>query len=285
MLYISPLFVLDNPRNSFGYADDVAILETSSSLDTNANKIGTAINQVVPWNPARPYLKWLGVHFDRKLSFKHHAQIQTAKALKVARAISCLGNTISAVPPHLSRQAAVAYLLPIAHFAAETWWSGRTRKKGWKTVSNRVGGHLAVLDKLYSTVARAILPAYRTTPRAALLREAGLQPAELAPETISIRAVIRTRRLDSRHPLFVRGQDSTRLAALSRFSRLIKDIPLSDRIDPLRLPHRAIKESEQGSLARIGFTSELKELRVINFREFAQSLLRNDVTARHSAPS
>ncbi|KAI1003873.1 hypothetical protein K3495_g4334 [Podosphaera aphanis] len=206
MLYLSPLFRLDNLRKSFGYPDDVAILETSPSLDTNADRIGTAVNQVVSCvaeNPAHPYLKWLGVHFDRKLSFKHHAQVQTAKAPKVARAIRCFGNTISEVPPHLSRQAVAVCVLPIAHFAAETWWPGRTRKKGRKTVSIRVGSHLAVLDKLYSTVARAILPAYRTTPWAALLREAGLQPAELTPDTISIRAAIRTRRLNSRHPLFV----------------------------------------------------------------------------------
>ncbi|KAI1003548.1 hypothetical protein K3495_g4657 [Podosphaera aphanis] len=109
MLYTS-LFRLDNLKKSFGYADDVAILETSPFLDTNANRIRTAVNQVVSWgtsegitfdpgksellhfsrrprdkgvgtqvvsnsfiiveNPARPYLKWLGVHFDRKLSFQ-----------------------------------------------------------------------------------------------------------------------------------------------------------------------------------------------------------------------
>ncbi|KAI0998014.1 hypothetical protein K3495_g10177 [Podosphaera aphanis] len=217
------------------------------------------------------------MHFDRKLSFKHHAQIKTAKALKVAQAIRCFGNTISGVPPHLSRQAAAACVLPIAHFAAETWWPGRTRKKGRKTVSNRVSGHLAVLDKLYSTVARPILPAYRTTPCTALLREAGIQPAELVLDTISIQPAIRTRRLDSRHPLFVRGQDSTHFPALSRFSRSIKKIPFSERIDPLRLPPWAIKESDQGSLARIGFTSEPKELWVINFHEFLQSLPRNDL--------
>ena len=53
-----------------------------------------------------------------------------------------------------------------------------------------------MLDKVYSTAARVILPVFRTTPRAVLYRESGLNPAEVTLDIISRRAAIRTRRLD-----------------------------------------------------------------------------------------
>ncbi|KAI0995893.1 hypothetical protein K3495_g12287, partial [Podosphaera aphanis] len=129
MLYISPLFKLEGLKNSFGYADDVAIPEISPTLEANSEKISTAIDQALSWSiqegikfdPAkselihfsrkhrdkerspqvqtshftitensRPYIKWLGIHFDRKLTFRHHAQVQATKALKVANALRCI---------------------------------------------------------------------------------------------------------------------------------------------------------------------------------------------------
>ena len=72
-------------------------------------------------NPERPYLKWLGVLFDRKLTFKYHVQAQSAKAMKTARAFFSLGNTLRGVSASLIHQAVTACVLPIAYFAAETW--------------------------------------------------------------------------------------------------------------------------------------------------------------------
>ncbi|KAI0991823.1 hypothetical protein K3495_g16364, partial [Podosphaera aphanis] len=148
MLYIAPLFKLDGLKKAFGYADDVAVLEISPSLQENANKLENSINQALAWGSSegvtfdpmksellhftrkhkeknsrpqvettnftisetaqKPYLKWLGITFDKKLNFKRHVQIQASKALKVAHALRCLGNTIRGVPPRLSRQAALA---------------------------------------------------------------------------------------------------------------------------------------------------------------------------------
>ena len=220
MLYISPIFKLDSLKGAFGYADDIAILKSSSSLEENSQQISTAINQAQSWGTAegisfapdksdllhftrrhkdkgisppvvtntstitenltQPYLKWLRVHFDRKLSFKYHVRIQTSKALKVANSLRCLGKTTRGVLPRLSRQAVAACVLPIAYFAAETWWPGKTRAKGIKTINNRVGSHVKLLDKVQSAAARAILPVYRTTPIPALLRESGFSTAQRA---------------------------------------------------------------------------------------------------------
>lgn len=84
----------------------------------------------------RPYLKWLGVHFDRKLTFKSHVTIQISKALNFTHAPRYPGNTTRGIPSRLTKQAIVACVLPIAHFAAENWWPGKNRMKGIKLVSN-----------------------------------------------------------------------------------------------------------------------------------------------------
>ena len=75
----------------------------------------------------RPYLRWLGVLFDKRLTFKWHASESAAKALTVAQALKSLGNTVRGVPPHLLRQAVTACVIRRAYFAAETWWPGRLR--------------------------------------------------------------------------------------------------------------------------------------------------------------
>ncbi|KAI1004415.1 hypothetical protein K3495_g3797 [Podosphaera aphanis] len=268
MLYTSPLYKLEGLKKAFGYADDVAMPVKSHSLEENSQKIGSSINQALSWgeeeglefdpsksellhfsrkhrnkgfsprvftdrfsiseSTERPYLKWLGVHFDKKLTFKYHAQIQATKALKVANALRCLGNTVRGVAPHLSRQAVISCVLPITHFGAETWWPGASKNLGNKKVSNKVGQHLEKLDKVHRAAARAILPAFRTTSSPALLREAGLPTAEISLNNISVRAAVRTRKLDPRHPLSRRGQKLLQTTALTRFSRAYVNVPASD---------------------------------------------------------
>ncbi|KAI0995332.1 hypothetical protein K3495_g12850, partial [Podosphaera aphanis] len=317
MLFIAPLFKLDGLKKAFGYADDVAALEVSPSLEENSIKLGIAINQALTWgsseginfdpvkselihfsrkrrdrnarpqvettsfaiseNSQKPYLRWLGINFDKKLTFKHHAQIQASKAIKVAHALRCLGNTVRGVSPCLSRQAALACVLPIAHFGAETWWPGKSRANLEKLVCNRVGTHLRAMEKVHTAAARAVLPVYRTTHSIALFREAGLNPAELSLNNISRRSAIRTRRLDPYHPLRVRGQKAILTPAFSRFSRSCRDIPASEYINPLVNPPWEIIESRQNSHTRACGPTRQKHTKAATFSNFLLSLPRSDI--------
>ncbi|KAI1002774.1 hypothetical protein K3495_g5429 [Podosphaera aphanis] len=49
MLYNAPLFKLDGLKKASGYADDVAVLEVSPSLQENVTKLENAINQALAW--------------------------------------------------------------------------------------------------------------------------------------------------------------------------------------------------------------------------------------------
>ncbi|KAI1000568.1 hypothetical protein K3495_g7626 [Podosphaera aphanis] len=160
-------------------------------------------------NLSHPYTSWLGILFDKKLSFKWHVRSLASKALKVSNALSSLGNTVRDVLAHLLRQAAVACVLPIAYYGSETWWPGRSRLGPRGRISNRVDSLLQLLDKVVLKSARAILPVYRTTPLAALHREAGLPPSEISLNGRTTAATARLRHLDPRHPLLRRANRVT----------------------------------------------------------------------------
>ena len=192
---------------------------------------------LVSVHPTRPFLKWLGVLFDRKLTFKWHVQELSTKASRVSNALKSLGNTERGVPASLIRQAVTSCVLPIAYYAAETWWPGRARPGRLGNVSNRVDSLVRLLDKVVLSGARAILPVYRTTPNPALFREAGLPPSELKLDNIALSSTARLRRLDRRHPLRLRADKIARTGNSStRLARRVLSLPPSEEIDPLRLP-------------------------------------------------
>ncbi|EED14280.1 ankyrin repeat and socs box protein, putative [Talaromyces stipitatus ATCC 10500] len=81
---------------------------------------------IISENTKRLYLRWLGILFDKKLTFKWHVGEAASKALTVANALRSLGNTVRGVKPHLLQQAVSACVLHKAYYGAETWWPGRT---------------------------------------------------------------------------------------------------------------------------------------------------------------
>lgn len=92
-----------------------------SDKDPLSTPIVELANLSVAEDPKHPYTRWLGVYFDKNMTFKWHTRFLAGKALKVANALRSLGNTTSGVLPRLLRQATVACVLPIAYYGAETW--------------------------------------------------------------------------------------------------------------------------------------------------------------------
>jgi hypothetical protein len=125
-------------------------------------------------------MHWLGVWFDRKLSFKAHIAVMVVKAKYTAAGIRALGNTIRGAPAQLLRQAVQACVQPVLCHRIETWWPGSSRKQKGKILSNRLEGLLRKLDTVQNEALRGALPVYRTTPAAVLQREAAILPVRLA---------------------------------------------------------------------------------------------------------
>jgi ribonuclease HI/endonuclease/exonuclease/phosphatase family metal-dependent hydrolase len=227
----------------------------------------------------RPYLRWLGVLFDKKLTFKFHAKEMASKALTVANALRSLGNTVRGVPPILLQQAVSACVLPKAYYGAETWWPGRTRPGRASRISNRVDGLLDSLAKAVLAGARAVLPVYCTTPIAVLHRESGLLPPEIELNQLALAATTRLRRLDPSHPLRRRATKVTRHGhPTSRFARRVLALPASEQVNPIRYPPWLPREPREVIHTRIGAPcGRSKEQAAFDFTAFYETIPPHDI--------
>jgi Reverse transcriptase (RNA-dependent DNA polymerase)/Endonuclease-reverse transcriptase len=227
----------------------------------------------------RPYLRWLGILFDKKLTFKWHSRTMATKARAVAGALRSLGNTVRGVPAHLLQQVVKACVLRRAYFGAETWWPGRTRPGRTASISNRVDGLLANLAKVVLSGARAILPVFCTTPTAALYRESGLLPPEIELDHLALLAATRIRRLDPCHPLRKRAEKIASQARPStRLARRVLALPASEQIDPLQNPPWCLQESRDAAMKRIhGPRGRTKRQAAADFARFYQALPPQDL--------
>jgi hypothetical protein len=156
-------------------------------------------------------LRWLGVWFDRKLSFRRHVDTRIATAQRVARHLRSLANTSHGFPAAALRKAVTTCVLPSLLYGTEAWYEGRTKDPGTvqnagDRVSTCVGWHVAAIDRTLILAARAVLPAWKTTPSAVLLREAGLPSATVALEEAKLRFATHLQTTDISHPLTHRTQ-------------------------------------------------------------------------------
>ncbi|KAI0992648.1 hypothetical protein K3495_g15537, partial [Podosphaera aphanis] len=62
MLYLSPLFFLGSAKNKFGYADDVALLRTSSTLQENAALLSRDLQEAIDWGQAEERIRIQDLH-------------------------------------------------------------------------------------------------------------------------------------------------------------------------------------------------------------------------------
>lgn len=173
--------------------------------------------------------------------------------MKVANALRCLSNTSRGAPPNLLRQAVLACVLPIAYFAAETWWPGLNRISAHgRSISNRVAGHVSLIRKVDLAGARAILPVYRTTPTPVFYRGAGILPPVLELNKRSQQAILRAHQLDPYHPLRkrIRWIKKTR-RKISRPSSWTLSFPDTEFMDPLILSPWTLRENWCAGIKRI----------------------------------
>ena len=116
----------------------------------------------------------------------------------------------------------------------------------------QIGIHLQLLDKVMYNCTRAILPAYWMTPMPALLKEAGILPAEIELDKLSRTFAARTSRLNPQHPLrlwsvMVR---KTRQPT-SRFACQIIALPPAKQVNPIKWPPWEPREDRKLAESRI----------------------------------
>jgi len=107
--------------------------------------------------------RWLGVWMDTRLTFKEHHN----RCMKTARGDKARLRTLTktyGVVPESVRAVQIACVQAVTLYGSEVWWDP-------KDVGRREN-----LQLLLNGQARSILGALPTTPRGALMRQAGLSP-------------------------------------------------------------------------------------------------------------
>ena len=155
--------------------------------------IGSQIDVLLPI-PLKDSLRWLGIHFDQKLTFHQHSTIIAQKGKKAAQALQMLGGTSRGTPAHVLRHATKASILPVLTFEAEAWWPPSTQHSRRHALAKK-------LNCVQNIALQSILPVYKITPTALLHQTTGILPIEILLDAVSRQFAICLSQLDSRHPL------------------------------------------------------------------------------------
>ncbi|KAG2741477.1 hypothetical protein P692DRAFT_20667194, partial [Suillus brevipes Sb2] len=69
-------------------------------------------------------MRWLGVFFDRKLSFKKHVEIMATRALSTISGLRILANSVRGLSVLNARLLYKTVVLPVLTFASPVWFTG-----------------------------------------------------------------------------------------------------------------------------------------------------------------
>ena len=94
-------------------------------------------------------IRWLGIYFDRKLSFKEHVRLACQRSRIITDHVRRLCNTNRGTSPSLLRQAIQGCAFVSLFYGAETWYGPQTSKCGLNQVQIAL-----------NRAARAVLPVY-----------------------------------------------------------------------------------------------------------------------------
>ncbi|KAI1005286.1 hypothetical protein K3495_g2935 [Podosphaera aphanis] len=79
------------------------------------------------WIEPAENIRWLGIHLDSQLSFKHHVTTRCGKVLKVAQHMRRLNPVTRGSAPGPLLTAVDTCSIPVASFGAEVWLPGSKR--------------------------------------------------------------------------------------------------------------------------------------------------------------
>jgi Reverse transcriptase (RNA-dependent DNA polymerase)/Endonuclease-reverse transcriptase len=137
------------------------------------------------------YVKWLGVHFDRKLRFSHHTKIAASKGDNAVNSLHMLANTTRGLSHTLLRRLYLSCVIPKILYASPIWWCDTKCQA-------------APFEKVQRKALRLICAAFKTTPTHALEIEASVPPIKHQAHLARKRYAIRINNLPLANPVVQR---------------------------------------------------------------------------------
>ena len=136
-------------------------------------------------------VKWLGIWFDRKLSFKTHVEKRIAAASRMFYSISRLANTERGLSFQAMRQLYIACIVSVADYGVPVWWKQQQFL-------------LEKFIKLQNQALRKILGAFKTSPVSAMEIEAGISPVLVRFNKLCQNYALRILQMPDSHPVKMR---------------------------------------------------------------------------------
>jgi ribonuclease HI len=210
------------------YIDDFCIAVTSNSARANCVRLESIVqrlftlarNQAVQFDPGKtelihfttqratlsesvqiggitiepkPVIRWLGIWFDSKLTFKPHIEKKAKSATAAFYGIQRLGNTQKGLSARAIRLLYVACVTPIADFGIQLWWKGIGSYGSQSLVRP--------FQTLQNLASARITGAFKGSPSKALELEAGLLPPEVRFNRACLSYSLRTLLFQHTHPV------------------------------------------------------------------------------------
>ncbi|KAL5601298.1 uncharacterized protein BROUX77_005547 [Berkeleyomyces rouxiae] len=141
-------------------------------------------------------VKWLGFHFDNRLSFKQHVQARTQKAEIAFRGLLRLASNTRGLSIAALRQLYISCVGTVADYGSILWYDPSKPQLSLQRV----------YQKLQSQAAARILGTFRGSPTRAVEVEAGLPPPSIRFAKARMAYAARTLRLQRNHPVRVASQ-------------------------------------------------------------------------------
>ena len=140
-----------------------------------------------------PVIRWLGIYFDSKLTFKPHIEKKVNAATSAFLGLQRLGNTQTGLSFRALRQLYIACVTSIADYGVQLWWKGL----------NGLGqkGLLQPFQALQNMATRRILGAFRNSPYKALELETAIPPPGIRFEKACNRYSLRFLQFLDNHPV------------------------------------------------------------------------------------
>ncbi len=138
-------------------------------------------------NPSKS-VRWLGIWFDRKMSFKTHVQKKIASATRTLHLLHRLLNSEWGLSAAAGRQLYSACITSISDYGCQIWW-------------NRQKGFVKLFQKLQNAAMRKILGAFRTSPCAAMELESATLPPHIRLDKTCMLYALRITTLSENHPI------------------------------------------------------------------------------------
>ena len=144
-------------------------------------------------------VKWLGIWFDPKLSFKKHIEKRINLAMATFLGMQRLASTQKGLSFRAMRQLYIACVTTVADYGVPVWYRG-----------NKQGKLLELYQRLQNQALPKILGAFNKSPIRAMELEAAIPPPEIRFQKTCLSYSLRTLQFRHNHPIRLAYDKATR---------------------------------------------------------------------------